>query len=243
MKRIIAMAALSFTLSAYAQDVEPLTSAEIEELRQVTEYLTREDCFWPDFANAPNFKVCLPDDMRKQIAAGGVGWNFDLWRSNGSVALTHTEPYSERIHEDLHIIVAPARTAHRHYRMELTLPPAGFWRINREWQEAINGYGARVYIGPLTQQQVEQVVAAFFRDFGISRGALGVNCTDEWRDGLPPASRLFRAELSGFSVRRTWDGPRLELDDPRFILTEDDGQSRTDRQGRHLVGELCQVNQ
>ena len=53
--------------SVHGQDAQSTTDAQIRD------YLTNDECFWPDFRVDPGFKICPPESMKRRAGMSG-GW-------------------------------------------------------------------------------------------------------------------------------------------------------------------------
>lgn len=171
---------------------------------QIRDYLTNDECYWPDFQRNPSFKICPPEDMARATGGrDGPGWivtpqsftrtnlPFNLSYASGEVPgltvmyschIDGTVHYSDRICGFVSFRVTPnpvmaTKGEQTHgYGYDLDLV----------FGIPISDYGRRPRRLALDDQrhfrlykhEVLAIVDAAFSAFGVSGSNHGIECTN-----------------------------------------------------------------
>ena len=235
MKRFFAMAA---TLMLALTGVP--ASGQTDE--QIRDYLTNDECYWPDFQRNPSFKICPPEDMvRATGGRDGPGWIVTPhWRDRLVFSTDHhrglTVTYSSNVYERTgfgglcnNFVSFVVRTnpdmatkgeqTHA-YGYDLTwhfaIPKRNDGNRNRP---AYSAYSSDTeHLERLYKHEVLAIVDAAFLTLGVSGGNHGVECTNQRYKGGREHSVLHLWPDNFVENRRsTWDGWRRPFDyQPEF---------------------------
>ena len=211
---------------------------------QIRDYLTNDECYWPDFQRNPSFKICPPADIARATGGrGGPGWivtqnwiprqfgnagqpgltvtySCNVWH-DGSVSSYGNVPCPRRVSfvvvRNPDMATKGEQTHGYGYDLffHFSIPTA-----QRDNEAGGSGYHPRMY-----KHEVLAIVDAAFKTFGVSGGNHGLECTnpnfflndeDDWE--------LFA--LREGRGRETWDGWRRDfVYQPEFYVRDPENHS------------------
>ena len=202
---------------------------------QIRDYLTNDECYWPDFQRNPSFKICPPEDMvRATGGRDGPGWIVTPSWINGQ-----PEPYPQSYRSEVPGLTV-MYSCHVNGTVHYSYGLCGFvsFRVERNPEmatkgEQTHGYGYnleylsgipiwrygrrphlvidRAFLYRLYKHEVLAIVDAAFKAFGVSGGNHGIECTNpsydsEAFEGADEILLLWPDAHVG--SRATWDGNR-----------------------------------
>ena len=194
---------------------------------QIRDYLTNDECYWPDFQRNPSFKICPPEDMvRATGGRGGPGWIVTphwkqyTWERDQRPLPGMTVTYSCNVAEYRHKGNPPYCLDYVSVRVDRNPDMAtkgehipGYGYDLDMHMHVLSRPGGQIggdfRIVRLYKHEVQAFIHAAFETLGISGGYHGVECTNP--DVRYYGLRRFELvdPISHREWRLSWDGGRL----------------------------------